>query len=68
MTIYCGLDYCVFGNILASHKLGDILYTSHILGDILYSVTVMPVILVTFLLVMYEPQQFTICKHPINSI
>ena len=55
MTTYCGLDYCVFGDIHASHILGDILYTSHIIGDIIYSVTVMLVILVTFPLVMYEP-------------
>ena len=54
MTTYCGLYYCVFGDFLASHMLGDILYTSHIPGDILYSVTVMLVILVTFLLVILQ--------------
>ena len=36
MTTYFGLYYCVFGDFLASHMLGDILYTSHILGDVLY--------------------------------
>ena len=54
-----------------NYFLGDILYTSHIIGNtcILSSVTVVLVILVTFLLVMYEPQ-FTSDDvwHPLRNM